>query len=277
MQNGHEPTGTNASKRIAAFPWRGGKYRLAPKIADLLPSHRIYVEVFGGAASVLLAKPPSEIEVYNDRNGWLVNFFETVRNNPVQFLEKCRWLHYSRQLYYEWRDQLEQDFEEVELDSIEAAVRTAYTISSAFVGDPTKGWRFDRSGARGGSASWTNIASRVAYLSERLRSVNFDHLDFRECIRNWDCPGTLFFLDPPYLSTVSKGYYAFTEQDHRDLAQMLANIQGKFIMTYDDTPEIRELYKRFSIIPLRTPQNSVKVRVGQKRRVFRQILIFNRV
>lgn len=250
---------------------------MAPKIAGLLPSHKIYVEVFGGAASVLLAKPPSEIEVYNDRNGWLVNFFETVRNSPVQFLEKCRWLHYSRQLYYEWRDQLEEDIETVGLDRVEAAVRTAYTISSAFVGDPTKGWRFDRSGAHGGSASWTNIAGRVAYLSQRLRSVNIDHLDFRKCIRNWDSAGTLFFLDPPYLSTVSKGYYSFIEQDHKDLAQLLAGIHGKFIMTYDDTPEIREFYKRFSLLPFRTSHNSVKVKMGQKRHAFRQILIFNRV
>ncbi len=262
---------------MAAFPWRGGKYRLAPKIAGLLPSHRIYVEVFGGAASVLLAKPPSEIEVYNDRNGWLVNFFETVRNSPIPFLEKCKHLHYSRQLYYEWRDQLATDFEDVRLDSVEAAVRTAYTISSAFIGDPTKGWRFDRSGARGGSASWTNIASRVAYLSQRLRSCNIDHLDFRECIRNWDSPETLFFLDPPYLSTVSKGYYNFTEQDHGDLSQLLTRIQGKFIMTYDDTPQIRELYKHSSIVPIRTHLNSQKVKRGGKRQAFHQILIFNRV
>src|SRR6266571_3787824 len=98
-------------KRKAAFPWRGGKFHLAPSIAKLLPPHRIYVEVFGGAASVLLAKKPSQIEVYNDRDGALVNLFEVLRNHPLLFLERCNFLLYSRHLYQQWGNQLRTRFQ----------------------------------------------------------------------------------------------------------------------------------------------------------------------
>ncbi len=109
--------------RKAAFPWRGGKFRLAPSIIKLLPPHRIYVEVFGGAASVLLAKEPSQIEVYNDRDGALVNLFETIRNHPLLFLDRCNFLLYSRHLYQQWGSQLQDGFPK-DIDNVEAAVRT---------------------------------------------------------------------------------------------------------------------------------------------------------
>lgn len=248
---------------------------MAPKLAELLPSHKIYVEVFGGAASVLLAKPPSEIEVYNDRNGMLVNFFETVRTSPVSFLRRCEGLHYSRQLHYEWADQLEEEFQGVDIDDVERAVRTVYAITSGFAGDPTKGWAYDRSGSKGGAGRWTNIASRVAYLHERLRNVNIDSLDFRTCIKNWDSPDTAFFLDPPYLLTTTRSYYSFSGQDHKDLALSLRSINGKFLLIYDDSSALRDMYQGFNIANISSFLSSQKVSKNGSRVPFHQILISN--
>jgi DNA adenine methylase len=271
-------TGRHASKpanlRIAAFPYRGGKFHLAPKLIKLLPPHKVYVEVFGGAGSVLLAKPRSRIEVYNDNNGQLVNLFETIRNHPVRFLRRCRYLLYSRELYYAWKNQLAKNFKGIDIDRIEAAIRTAYSITSSFTGDPTRGWAFDRSGSGGGSNRWANIAQKVSFVNERLQRVDIDHLDFRDCIKNWDGPQTLFFLDPPYYSGES-GFYYFTQKDHRDLRAILGKVKAKWLLTYDDTRFIRKLYKGFNISRISSSLSSEKVKRGAKRVRFRQLVITN--
>ena len=272
---GNNDSGKGHRKRVAAFPYRGGKFHIAPRLVKLLPPHKIYVEVFGGAASVLLAKPPSKIEVYNDINGSLVNLFETIRNHPLLFLERCEHLLYSRQLYSAWKDQLPENFEDADVDTIEAAVRTAYSITSSFTGDPTKGWAFDRSGSGGGSNRWATIWDKVKFVSERLRRVNIDHLDFRKCIEYWDTPTTLFFLDPPYYNVTSGGFYRFTTRDHDELRLTLGNVQGKWLLTYDDAEQIREMYKGYEIRPVTSSLSSQKVDRGTKRLVLRQLLITN--
>ena len=277
MANGHETTGNKDSneghRRPAFFPYRGGKYRLAPQLAELLPPHKIYVEVFGGAGSVLLAKVPSKVEVYNDANGQLVNLFETVRNHPLLFLERCQSLLYSRELYDTWKDQLAQNFEGSDVDRIDAAVRTAYTITSGFSGDPTKGWAFDRTGG-GGSNRWASIWDKIRFVSERLQRVNIDHLDFRKCIEYWDTEDTLFFLDPPYFVSETR-FFQFSWQDHLDLQEILQSVKGRWLLTYDDRGEIRELYTKYPIRRISTSLSADKVENGAKRRRFEQLLIAN--
>lgn len=273
-------TATARPKRQAAFPYRGGKFHLAPKLVKLLPSHRIYVEVFGGAGNVLLTKPPSPIEVYNDRDGALVNLFETIRNHPLLFLERCQFLLYSRELYAAWSRQLDDNFQSADIDRIEAAVRTYYCMVSSFVGDPTKGWAFDRSspgGGKGGPMRWMSVWHKIGYLSDRLRHVAIDCLDFRDCIKNWDTEQTLFFCDPPYPSAVSTGFYGhdFPWEDHLELAMILKNVKAKWLITYDDIPEIRALYKEFQITSISSTLASQKVPKGGSRITLRQIVISN--
>jgi len=244
-------------------------------LAKFLPPHKIYVEVFGGAANLLLTKSPSRIEVYNDVNGQLVNLFETIRNHPLLFLEHCQHLLYSRELHQAWANQLEKNFDGSDVDKVEAAVRTAYTITSGFTGDPTKGWAFDRRGAGGGVNRWSTIWHKTGYVSTRLRRVNIDHLDFRKCISYWDTPDTLFYLDPPYYEMTVTAFYGFSEQDHIDLSNILSQVEGKCLLTYDDTPQIRELYKKFNILSISSSLSSQKVDKGCKRSSLRQLAISN--
>jgi len=262
-------------QRLAAFPYRGGKFHLAPHIIKLFTPHKVYVEVFGGAASVLLAKPPSPIEVYNDNNGLLVNLFETVRSRPQLLIERSRTLLYSRELYETWREELTESL--VQRDPLDAALKTYYCLLSSFIGDPTKGWAFQRSGRDGGPNRWTNLAQRILLLTERLRHVAIDHLDFRDCIKNWDTDKTFFFLDPPYLSTVSKGFYGngFHYEDHKELQQLLNAVKARWLMTLDDDPRLRKLYDGWNIQPISSKLSSQKVPLGAKRVDLKQILVAN--
>lgn len=232
------------------------------------------MEVFGGAASVLLAKPPSPIEVYNDNNGLLVNLFETVRNRPRLLIDKTRTILYSRALYENWRGDLTEEL--VKRDPLEAAVKTYYCLLSSFIGDPTKGWAFQRVGRDGGPNRWTNFGQRILLLTERLRHVAIDHLDFRDCIKNWDTDETLFFLDPPYLSSVSKGWYGgFGLDDHFQLQSILRKARGYWLMTLDDVSLLRSLYRDWNIKPITSKLSSQKVPSGAKRVDLKQILVSN--
>ncbi len=275
---GQRLTGENNVKgsRRATFPYRGGKFHLAPKIVSLLPSHRVYVEVFGGAANILLAKPPSAIEVYNDRDGALVNLFETVRRHPLLFLERAEFLLYSRELALAWQRQVSNGFEGAEIDRVEAAVRTYYSLVSGFGGDRQGSWAFSRDGtAKGGAGRWTSVLGRVAALSDRLRSVVIDCLDFRVCIENWDTDKTVFFCDPPYVDSTKPLPYDFTPVDHQDLARVLETVKGKWLLSYNDTPWVRELYKDRDMVPVSSTLSSEKVPKGGRRKRLRQLLIAN--
>ncbi len=262
--------------RRAAFPYRGGKFHLAPKIVSLLPSHRLYVEVFGGAANVLLAKPPSPIEVYNDRDGSLVNLFETVRRHPLLFLERAEFLLYSRELALAWQRQVSNGFDGADVDHVEMAVRTYYALVSGFGGDRQGSWAFSRDGtAKGGAGRWTSVLGRVAALSERLRSVVIDCLDFRQCVENWDTDKTVFYCDPPYLYSTKPLPYDFTQPDHNNLARVLETVKGKWLLSYNDTPRVRQLYKDWDMVAVSSSLSSEKVPKGGHRKSLRQLLIAN--
>ena len=142
---------------------------------------------------------------------------------------------------------------------------------------PHKGWAFSRTGLGGGANRWDSIWERIASLSQRLQQVAIDCIDFRDCIKNWDTELTLFFLDPPYSSSISKGFYGndLTWQDHKDLARVLAKTRGKWMLIYDDIPKLRELYRDFEISRISSKLASQKVPKGASRVDLHQILIVN--
>jgi len=254
------------------LPYLGGKQALVPKLLPLIPEHIAYVEVFGGAAALLLNKPPSPIEVYNDLDSELVNLFEVIRDDVDAFLKRADWLLYSRELYTRWQADLENG--KVPEDPVERAVRFWYVIRSAFGAHPSKGWAFQRARPRNSAKVVQNALTNIRTIHERLKPVEIDHLDFRRCIRNRDATSTLLFLDPPYLETEGYRVGTFTLQDQCDLAQILYNAKSKWLLTIGDHPIIRKLYRDFDKTVLNSSISCQKVITG-KRRSMRNLLIRN--
>ncbi len=256
-------------KRLRFFGYLGGKQRLIKTILPLIPKHSRYVEVFGGSAAILLNKPPSAVEVFNDIDAELINLFMTVRDHPKQFARYVQSLPYSRELYERWQRQIKN--EGLHGTQLEHAAEFYYLLRSSFFCHVEKGWRF---------ATKTDEASRlyncigeVETIARRLQSVYIDHLDFRRCIKNWDRPDTFFFLDPPYYGAVPyrKGVPAFTVQDHEDLASLLHHTKGKWLLTYNDHPRVVELYAGDRRIAVSTALNTDKM--AANRRLQRQLII----
>jgi DNA adenine methylase len=238
----------------------------------LIPEHTCYVEVFGGAAALLLNKPPSPMEVYNDIDSELVNLFEVIRDNVDAFVKQADWLLYSRELYEKWKSDLKNG--DVHEDHVERALRFWYLMRSSFAAHPYKGWAFCRSVGRNRPLSLANALGSIRTIHERLRTVEIDHLDFRRCIKNRDGPETFMFLDPPYLDAEEYRLGVFTLLDHMDLADILHHTKSKWLLTIGDHPKIRKLYSNFMIQRVRTHVTVSKI-IGGKRPTFKQLIIRN--
>ena len=219
--------------------WVGGKKALRDAIVARLDERcDRYVEVFGGGGWVLFHKRPSKFEVYNDFNGTLVNLYRCVRDHPDELCEELRYSLNSRRDFDYIRDLLHSD---TRIPDIKRAaffyqvIRESYASGlDSFGGQPHNIW---------------NNFPIIHKASERLQTVVIENKDFEKLIAQYDRPNTIFYLDPPYFET--EDYYeevGFTKADHVRLRDALMRIQGRFLLSYNDCPEIRDLYSRDGIM-----------------------------
>ncbi len=222
-------------KALKLMPFAGAQTTLLSFILKRIPSHRIYVEVFGGSAMVLLNKPPSQIEVYNDVDGELTNLFEVIRRHPRAFKLGFKFLLNSPHLLSLWRN------EELK-DPIEKAIRTYY-FYYCFRFPQAPSWRILKGERWGGTHIKTMFRSllKIEKIYERIKNIYVDNSDFRDCFKRWDSPNTFFFCDPPYWD-ITLYKHEFSKQDHFDLRNIVRKLKGKWLITYGDGPEIRRLY-----------------------------------
>jgi len=221
---------------LSAFPYVGGKTRLADWIIDQLPAHTVYAEPFGGSAAVLLNKPRSDIEVFNDLDGDIVQFFEVARARPDDLKQWVRRTPYSEELHAEWVT----DFYSGERpdDPVARAGRflfLRYTQYAGKHGGPS-GFKRDTPRTRSGdSRVWTGVPDRIDEVCRRLQGVSIQNRHFSEVIEQYDGEETVFYADPPYVD--KKGTYRVDDFSHARVADSLAGIDGQAIVSYTDPPE----------------------------------------
>lgn len=212
--------------------WHGGKWMLAPWIIQHMPAHRIYVEPFGGAASVLMRKPRSYAEVYNDLDDEVVNLFRVLRSDQADRLaDLLRLTPFAAEEFADAYGATD--------DTVERARRT---IIKAFMGFGSNsihrksGFR-SNSNRRGTTPArdWVNYPDQLAAAVERLRGVVILNRDACEVMAAHDGPETLHYVDPPYLPETRDGgtdyAHEMTEAQHSDLLKFLRGLNGKVIVS----------------------------------------------
>lgn len=233
-------------KRVQApFGYLGGKCRLAKRIVPRIPSHRTYVEPFCGAAWVCLSKPPSQVEVLNDLDGELINFWRVIQNHPEEFLRGCEFAVASRRMFDREKRQ-----PAALLTDIQRAVRYYYLLRLCYGGvadQPT----FSTSAAQPSRFHAGALRDEMTALHRRLRGVHIESLDACACIRCWDHPRTFFYVDPPYWG-VRQYAHRFTLDDYVRLRDTLQQVKGKFLLSLNDRPEVRRLFRGFTVEPVTT-------------------------
>ena len=252
--------------KIRFLQYIGGKSMLVRSLLPLIPPHKCYVEVFGGGAQLLFAKEPSKVEIYNDIDGRLVNLFRVARDHSQEFQRRLEQLPYSRRIHEELRTEPETG------DLLEDAVRFYYVTRGSFGGEYGTGWSYGT--VKNEAKQYFAVMSQLGLVSKRLENVQIEELDFRECIKRYDRPWTLFFCDPPYYGV--KAYkYSFNEKDHEDLAKLLRRVKGKWLLTYNDHPRIRHLYAGFPLLVKKLSIQGALVKDKKSRHTWDQLIIAN--
>lgn len=219
----------------APIPYFGGKHNMAGKLSPLFPSHQTYVEVFGGAGSLLFAKMPSPVEVYNDIDSDLVNFMRVLRDQKLfpDFYHRACLSPYSREEWTFCRDHLNDD-----PNPVERARRFFVLARFSFSGLVGNSFGICVTGSKSGmvqkASAYHGVLGILPRLSERMTSVLIENRDFRTIIRLYDTENTFFYLDPPYVpETRRSGAYKheMTTDDHRELLEILRTIKGKAMLS----------------------------------------------
>lgn len=220
--------------------YHGGKFLLAKWIISHFPPHRIYVEGFGGAGSILMQKERSFAEVYNDKWDTVVNVFQVLRN-PESAKELERVLRLTPYSRAEFLRTGEIDLRDV-ISPIEKARLTIFRSFAGFGSASTNNLHATgfRPTCKLNSVpvhSWATYPDHIAGFTERLKGVVIENIDYRRLIGQHDSPETLFFLDPPYVHetrNMRRGNAAYvhemTDQDHVDMGAALEGIVGMAIV-----------------------------------------------
>ncbi len=233
------------SKTRAPFPWFGGKGapKIKNKLLELLPPHTNYVEPFGGGASILISKEPVDVEVYNDVNRGVVNFFRVISDVEMfgKFMARASLHPVSRELYEEYL----RSWAGIH-DPVEQAVRWYVVIRQCFGGQFGNHWGTNVSSSNRGMAAncsnWINSFDNLPKVHERMQRVQIECDDWRCVLKRYSGSGWLAYCDPPYVAGVRKagGYdHELKNEDHEELIQALLKYDGAVMLSgYDN-----ELYK----------------------------------
>jgi DNA adenine methylase len=222
--------------------YHGGKWKLASWIISNFPSHRVYVEPFGGAASILMRKPRSYAEIYNDSWEIVVNVFRVLRD-PLQAQELERIIRLTPFARSEFEDCGDEELSKIE-DPIERARRTIFRSFAGFGSasiNAAYATGFRANSNRSGTIpahDWAHYPDQVRFFTLRMQGVVIENRPAIEIIKQHDGAETLHYIDPPYphsTRNMKRGNAAYanemTDNDHRELAAALHELQGMVIVS----------------------------------------------
>lgn len=210
---------------------------MSSKIVPLIPRHTVYVEPFAGGAAVFFKKPWPKVtnndhytEVLNDKDQHLINFYQQLRDNGDALCDKL-----AVTLNSEAEHQLAKNLNCE--DKIEAARRYYVNSQQSFVNRINGGWNRGVYGRNLG-ATWANKVNQLPEYINRMSGVLIACDDALKIIKQWDSPQTFFYCDPPYPGTDCGHYADYTIQDFQALVDALNNVQGSFLLSNYDQPDV---------------------------------------
>lgn len=219
----------------AAFPYPGGKSQYAAWIIEHLADHEVYVEPFGGAAGVLVNKPPSPVEVYNDLDESVANVFRVLREDGDALRERLRSQPYAEADYRECleaRRAGERPDDRVEWAAREFFLRYAHFGARLEVGRDN----FRSSTESDLAGRFSRAVDRLEALQDRFREVTITCSDWRDVVSDYDTAETVFYFDPPYPDADNRHYDGHAGFDDAALVEALADLEGRFALSYGEDP-----------------------------------------
>ena len=206
----------------------GGKTSLISLILPIIPLHKVYVEAFVGGGAIFWAKSQSELEIINDNNRELINFYEIVQNDFVALEKMVRISLHSRSIY---NDACVIYNNPHMFNRLKRAWAVWVLSAQSFGGKFNGGWGFDKT--KNTTAAKVN-RKRKAFTSDyaiRLQNVQIECTDALRIIRSRDSKETFFYCDPPYFNSNCGHYEGYSQKDFQELLETLKTIEGKFLLS----------------------------------------------
>ncbi|HZG50767.1 MAG TPA: DNA adenine methylase [Pyrinomonadaceae bacterium] len=253
--------------------WVGGKSRLRKFIIPLIPAHTCYVEPFAGAAWVLFGKRSSDVEILNDREQELTNFFQVVKDKPEDLIASFEWELVSRTEFERLAG-----LDPMQMTDVQRAHRFYYLIMAGWGGELHYP-RFQTSITDGGHGNrlfgaLKTLRQRLEPIHKRLSTVIIENLDWQDCVDRYDRKGTVMYIDPPYPGNGCNYSHNMRAWDaHKVLSERLNRTQCNWILSSYDKPEVRELFTQYFITPVQSSSGMNTKKNSSTRVLNKEILI----
>ncbi len=224
--------------------WPGGKRRLLRSLLPLVPANATcYCEVFAGSAALLLNKERHPVEVVNDLNGDLVALLRNAHFHLPALMEEMRWFVASRRDFHEFAAQ-------PGLTEIQRAARFLLRNRISF-GGGMKSFGVAKTGS-GVGFDRDEMSERLEGVRRRLNKVVVENLPYDRCLQNYDSKSSFFFLDPPYVGPSTGAYEGWGQKDMVEFRTRLDRLQGRWLLTINDSPDNRKLFSDCLVRPVAT-------------------------
>lgn len=249
--------------KISAINYFGGKYQWLEQLYKFFPQHTHFIDLFCGSMAVTLNKAPSKLDTANDLDFSVINFFNVLRDQPDEFFRVLDLTPVSRQEYKDC-------FPIYSEDPVDWARKFFVRCRMSFQGSGLKentGFNacieISERGLSKNVAKYLSAVERLPEVVKRLKNIQIENLDYRECILKYDRPGTFFYVDPPYelRKRNYKKWYNIEfvkDNDHIDLRDSLKSIKGLAMVSGYESDFYRELYKDWTFIKLEPKRHSMK-------------------
>lgn len=241
----------------------GGKQSMLKHILPIIPDHKVYVEPFFGGGAVFWSKDPSEVEIINDCNGMVVNFYEQLKSNFDELKSFIDATPYSREAYKQAMVIYNHPY-------IFSPVHKAWAFWVGTIQGFSNKIGSWRSSSSTGKESLLNFNKKAAFersLSYRLEFVQIELKDALELIERHDSPDAFFYVDPPYVNS-NQGHYGGYTQEHFDqLLEALSKMKGKFLLSSYPNDSLNAFRKKFKWHSLDQEMNLSASRSSGRRKV----------
>jgi len=249
----------------------GGKQKLAETIISMIPKHRIYCEPFFGGGAVFFAKTPAELEVINDTNGELINFYKVLKTDYKKLEREIKSTLHSRESHRSAEVILNYPklFNEVQ------RAWAIWTLANQSFASMLGGtWRCDLQKNSTPKRLTNKKENFTEDYAKRLEQTQIENRDAIKIIKLWDNKDSFFYCDPPYYNSDMGHYKGYTEQDFETLLQTLSEIKGKFLLSSYPSELLEKYIKKYKWFSKKIEGIPVSVSLG-KRKMKTEVLTGN--
>lgn len=246
----------------------GGKQQLLKNILPLIPEHRVYVEPFVGGGAVFFGKEPSTVEILNDKDGEIINFYQTIKKQFPALQKEIRAVLHSREIYKRAMVTYEHPYM---FNNVQRACAFWVLTNMGFAG-MVGSWGFGNDDSKEAAISKKKELFLKEY-ADRLEKVQLESTDALKVLKRCDGKDTFAYCDPPYIGSDMGHYASYTEKDYKELLDVLARYKGKFLLSSYPSAILKEYIKKYGWKVIRIEKTVAVTKNTDK--VKTEMLVFN--